>query len=121
MVGGGHHPRPLRVDLGLHPRRAELPVPERLLLHGPELLAARVLAVLHVRARPGRGGRGRRPVRELHRQADGVLDARGSELLSRWRSEGLKTDPGTGSRMVPEPNRSPAATDANEANGSEIS
>lgn len=98
MVGGGHHPHPLRVGHGLHPRRPDLPVPERLLLHGPELLAARVLAVLHVRPRPGRGGRGRRPVRELHRQADGVLDARGSELLSRCSSEGLKPtldqDPG---------------------------
>ncbi|CAF94256.1 unnamed protein product [Tetraodon nigroviridis] len=89
VVGGGHQPGPLGLHLG--PRGPGLPVPERILLRGPGLLAARVPALLHVRAGPGRGGRGRRPVRELHRQADGVLDARGPELLRGRGSEGLKT------------------------------
>lgn len=89
MVGSRHHPHPFGLGLGLHTRRLELPVPEGLLLHGPDLLAARLLALLHVRPQPERGrGRGG-PVRELHRQADRVLGARGSELLSSSWSVGV--------------------------------
>lgn len=86
VVSGRHHPHPFRLVFRLHPRRPDLPVLEGILLHGPHLVSARFLALLHVRPQPGRGGSWRRPIRELHRQADCILDARCPELLS----EGLQ-------------------------------
>ncbi len=95
MVSGRHHPHPFRLGLRLHTWRFDLPVPEGLFLHGPDLLTARLLSLLHVWPQPERGwGRGS-PVWELHRQADRVLGACGSELLSSsWNfsvSEGFRS------------------------------
>lgn len=81
VVSGRHHPHPFRLFFRLHTRRSDLPVLEGILLHGPYLVSARFLALLHVRPQPGRGGRWGRPVRELHRQAYRILDACRPELL----------------------------------------
>lgn len=81
VVRGRHHPHPFRLDFQLHTWRSDLPVPEGILLHGPHLLAACLLALLHVRPQPERGRSRGCPVRKLHRQADRVLGTRSSELL----------------------------------------
>lgn len=96
MVSGRQHPHPFRLIFRLHPWRPDLTVLEGILLHGPHLVSARFLALLHVRPQPGRGGSRGRPIRELHRQAHCILDARRPELLSFVST--LKDGPGRSER-----------------------
>lgn len=86
MVSSRDNPHPFRLGLRLHRRGFDLTVPEGLLLHRPDLLAARLLTILHVRPQPDWSRGWGSPVWELHCQADSILGASGPELLSSFQA-----------------------------------